>query len=606
MLTLSVLLVLLAAAAWAGWSGRVVVPANHVGIVTRRFGAAHPDAAFKQVNPANARGVHARTLLPGGFHWLAPVLHSVEYVPRVHVPAGMVGLVCALEGRTRTDGRPLGRRVECDSFQNGEAFLLGGGEQGIQVTTLTGGQSYYVNTRLFSVETVPRVYVPPGTVGLVQAKAGGVRPPDQRFGKHVECNSFQDGEAFLLGGGEQGRQLAILGGGAYYDINPELFDVITVDNVASSRDGLTEAHLKEISIEEGCTGVVVTLDGAKPKPSAIGTPAPRVEGHSSFLRPWVFLANGGQRGVQEETLGEGANYPLNPWFARVIPIPTRVLILKWHNKKESEADNYDADLGQITVNVQGFDLDVDLTQNLQIPATVAPRLVSEFGGVKASGLGGLIDDPAPMQRFVRDVLGSTVTGYFSEIAVMTSVLEFRGKYHDIRKELTDKVTHALERIGVEVLETTLDRFIPRDPALFAAFQGQFADEMRDGTLAAGVRHAELSDKIDALAVKAEIRRFGLELKTEVEQLGPENVTMIRIVGEFAKFDVPEYISGGGDISAYLQTLPLPAMQDLLARVHEMRRTQQIASEPRQELTEQGEHAVEQDMAGTHTGTPVES
>ncbi|MGQ4383216.1 SPFH domain-containing protein [Streptomyces sp. SAS_270] len=599
LLTLFVLFVLLGAATWAGWSGRVVVPADHVGIVTRRFGPAHPDSAFKEVNPDNARGVHARTLLPGGFHWLTPVLHSVEYVPRVRVPAGMVGLVSAKEGHTRTEGRTLGRHIDCDNFQNGRAFLLGGGEQGVQVTTLSGGQSYYVNTRLFDVAMVPRVYVPPGTVGLVQAKAGAVRPPDRRFGRHVECNSFQNGEAFLLGGGEQGRQLAILGGGAYYDINPELFDVITVDNVAASRDGLTEAHLQEVSIEEGCTGVVITLDGAEPQQGATGTVAPRVNGHSSFRRPWEFLRNGGQRGVQEETLGEGTSYPLNPWFVRVIRIPTRVLILKWHNKQDSEADNYDADLGQITVSVQGFDLDVDLSQNLQIPPAVAPRLVSQFGGVRTSGLGGLVDDPAPMKRFVRDVLGVTVAGYFAEIAVTASVLEFLGRYQDIRKDLTDKVKHALEETGVQVLRTSLGRFIPRNPALLTAFQEQFKDEMRDGRLEAGVRHAELSDKIDALEVRAEIRRFGLELKTEVKLLGPENVTMIRIVGEFAKFDVPEYISGGGDISAYLQTLPLPAMQDLLARVHDMRRAQQLGVGPdRQQLTKSEEHQVEQDTSTT--------
>ncbi|MET7907525.1 hypothetical protein ABZS98_04385, partial [Streptomyces avermitilis] len=111
MLTLFVLLVLLSAAGWVGWRGRVVVPADHVGIVKRHFGAAHSDPSFKEVNPGNARGVRARTLLPGGFHWLTPLLYSVECVPRLHIPAGMLGLVSATEGRTRTEGRPLGRHV---------------------------------------------------------------------------------------------------------------------------------------------------------------------------------------------------------------------------------------------------------------------------------------------------------------------------------------------------------------------------------------------------------------------------------------------------------------------------------------------------------------
>ncbi|MDN0199558.1 SPFH domain-containing protein [Streptomyces sp. S.PNR 29] len=589
---LAVLAALLGAAGWVGWAGRVAVPADHVGIVTRRLGPAHPNPAFKQVNPATARGVLARTLLPGGFHWLTPLMYSVDFVPRVHVPAGMIGLVTAKEGRTRTDGRTLGRHVDCDGFQDGQAFLLGGGEQGVQVATLTGGQAYYINTRLFDVEMVPRTYVPPGTVGLVQAKAGAVRPADQRFGRHVECDSFQDGQAFLDGGGEQGRQLAVLGGGAYYDINPELFQVITTDNVSASRDGLTEAHLQEISLEEGYTGVVVTLDGAEPRQDADGTVGPRVEGHRSFRLPWVFLAGGGWRGVQEETLGEGTTYALNPWFVRVLPIPTRMLFLKWADKQESESDNYDVALGKIVVNVQGFDLEVALSQNLQIPRDVAPRLVSEFGGVPTSGLGGLVDDPAPVQRFVRNVLGETVSGYFSEIATTSSVLDFLGRYEDVRKDLTDKVTHALEKLGVRTLNTSLGRFTPTDPSLPEALKKRFDAENDLDNLRVGVEQAQLRDLIDELEAQSEYRRVALELEKEVRLLGPENVAMIRIVREFANFDVPDYI-GGGDISAYVQALPMTAVQDLLARLRELRQDQQaIAGVPRQELTKESETQAE--------------
>ncbi|MEU9289845.1 SPFH domain-containing protein [Streptomyces sp. NPDC048275] len=592
------LLLILLGAAWFGWKGRVVVPADRVGIVTRQYGPTHPDTAFKQINPATARGVYARTLLPGGFHWLTPVLHTVEYVPRVHVPAGMVGLVSATEGRTRTGGRTLGRHVECNSFQDGQAFLLGGGEQGVQVTTLTGGQSYYVNTRLFSVEMVPRTYVPPGTVGLVQAREGAVRPPDQRFGRHVECNSFQDGQAFLSGGGEQGKQLAILGGGTYYDINPELFDVVTVDNVdsaAASREGLTEAHLREIAINEGYTGVVVTLDGAEPLDDAAGAVASRVAKHSSFRLPWVFLASGGQRGIQEETLGQGTTYALNPWFVRVMLIPTRVLILTWHNKEDSEADNYDADLGQIVVNVQGFDLAVTLSQNLQIPPHVASQLVSQFGNERTSGLGGLVDDRAPMKRFVRDVLGATVAGYFAEIAMTSSVLDFLASYQDVRKELTDRLLHSLEGWQLGMLGTVLGRFTPTDPVLHERLKEKFFEEMRGESLGVSLENARLEDLIDEYRARQESRRVALELKAEVELMGPDNVSMIRIVREFAKFDVPEYI-GGGDISALVQALPMSTMQDLLTRLRDLRRDQQITSGPtRPELTKDEADTIDGDI-----------
>ncbi|MGV9453776.1 SPFH domain-containing protein [Streptomyces sp. NPDC003635] len=602
-----VLLVLLVAAAAVAWNARVVVPADHLGVITRRYVPQHPDRAYKHVNPHNARGVLARTLLPG-VHWLWPLVNSVECVPRVHVPHDMIGVVTALEGHNRPGRSRLARHVDCDDFQDGEKFLLGDGErkgqQGVQVRTLSGGQSYYINPRLFRVEMRPRTFVPAGTIGLVQAKEGGVRPPDQRFGRHVECDSFQDAEAFLAGGGEQGRQLAILGGGMYYDINPELFDVITVDNVTASRDGLTEAHLREISIEEDYTGVVITLDGAEPEEGPDGAVAPRVPGHSNFRLPWVFLANGGRRGVQEETLGKGPSYALNPWFVRVMVIPTRVLILKWHNKEQSEADNYDADLGQITVKVQGrFELAVDLWQNLQIPPHVAPTLVSQFGGTSTSGLGGLVDDPAPMRRFVRDVLGVAVTGYFNEIAMTNSVFEFLESYEDVRKNLTDRVKHALGKWGVETLETNLGDFEPTDPAMLEALKAELFEELKGKQLDQAVKNAEREDAIDTYLARAEGRRVGMEIKAEVEALGRDNVAMIRIVREFAGFDVPQFIGGGGDISGYLSTLPLPAVQDLLTRLRQLRLDQQLtgAAAP-QELTTEGAGAKKHTEDSVTEGT----
>ncbi|MFJ3670306.1 SPFH domain-containing protein [Streptomyces sp. NPDC090106] len=586
-MTLVLLILLAAAAAAVAWHTRIVVPADHVGVITRRYVPQHPDRSYQHVNPHNARGVLARTLSPG-VHWLWPVVNSVDCVPRVHVPTDMIGVVTALEGQNRSGRGRLARPVDCDNFQDGQGFLLGGpdgikGEQGIQLRTLSGGQSYYINTRLFQVEMRPRTYVPAGTIGLVQAREGGVRPPDRRFGRHVWCDDFQDGEAFLAGGGEQGRQLAILGGGNSYDINPELFDVITVDNVAASREGLTATHLREISVKEDYTGVVIALDGADPEEETDNAVAPRVPGHRNFRLPWVFLDNDGRRGVQQETLGKGPSYALNPWFVRVLLIPTRVLILKWHNKQQAEADNYDADLGQITVKVQGrFELSVDLWQNLQIPPHVAPTLVGQFGGSSAADtgdLGGLVDDPAPMKRFVRDVLGVAVTGYFNEIAMTYSVFEFLDSYEDVRKNLTDRVKHALGKWGVEILETNLGDFEPTDPSMLAALKAELMEEMRGKTLDQTVRNAEREDVIDQYLASAEARRVGLEIKAEVEALGRDNVAMIRIVREFAGFDVPQFIGGGGDISTYLSTMPLPAVQDLLARLRQLRLDQRPTPGP---------------------------
>lgn len=580
------LILLLVAAGSVGWVGRVLVPTDRVGIVRRRYGAAHP--AFRMITPYNTRGVQARTLLPDRFTWLFPGLYTVEFVPRVYVPRGDIGIVRAREGRARTAGRTLALPVECDNFQNGEAFLLNGGEQGEQAAVLPGDHYYYINTRLFTVEFVPRAYVPPGTVGLVTAKAGGIRPPDRPFGRHVECDSFQDGPTFLAGGGEQGRQLAVLAGGTYYDINPSLFDVVTVGNVASARDDdLATYHLKQIAIPVGCTGVVVTLDGADPERggSMLG---PLVEGHRNFRLPWVFLAEGGRRGVQQETLSEGTIYALNPWFVRVILVPTRLLILEWTKKTTSQSRNYDAELEQIRVTIQGHHLHVEMSQTLQIPEKSAPKLVSQFGGTETSGLGGLVHDPLPVQRFVERVLGATVAAYFNEMAAATTVAEFLRTYAETRTDLAAQVRNALLAWGVEAERTTLGEFSAEDPSLNDALKKKFDAQMQAEVLDVKRKNVLVEDEIDEIEVRRERRRAALELEAEIAALGPDNVAMIRIIREISQMQVPEYI-GGGDVSSYVQALPMSAVRDLIGRLRELSTDHKPGSSERPRLST-GENA----------------
>jgi hypothetical protein len=184
--------------------------------------------------------------------------------------------------------------VECDYFQDGAAFLRNGGEQGPQVTVLRGGQVYYLNPHLFEVKPVPRTRVPDGSIGLVIARAGAAPTPGRIFGRHVECDDFQNGAAFINGGGQQGRQLAILTTGGY-DINPGLFEVITTANVAELGTGLTAKQLRVISFDAGLTGVVITAEGAPPERDDKGTqvPAPLVPAtRTSGCRGYSWSAAG--------------------------------------------------------------------------------------------------------------------------------------------------------------------------------------------------------------------------------------------------------------------------------------------------------------------------
>ncbi|MEU9792527.1 SPFH domain-containing protein [Streptomyces sparsogenes] len=549
------------------------VPPEHVGIVTRTRGRSHPE--FRHITPYNTRGIWARTLLPDRATWLFPFMYEIRFVPRTRVAENKLGLVTAKEGRTRPASRPLALPVECDNFQDGRTFLLNGGEQGRQVATLAGGQAYYINTELFEVEQVDRVHIEEEDIGLVSAKAGGVRPPGRLFGPHVECDNFQDGGRFLTGGGEQGMQLAILQGGTSYDINPALFDVFTPYNVGTSQNELTAQHLKKITIPMGYTGVVITLEGAEPQsPDQLG---PLVPGHQNFQLPWVFLANGGTRGVQEETLREGAVCALNPYFVRVVLIPTRLLILEWNDKTQAEYWNYDAQLGRITVTVQGHRLFVDMSQTLQIPPESAPVLVSKNGGSQMTGIGGLDWNPLPVQRFVERVLGAIVASYFNEIAAAATVKEFLEAYAETRTDLASQVRNALQEWGVEARNTTLGEFRAEDPALNEILKRPAHEQMRSELLDLQLANAEREDAIDAVRVRAESRRMALELRARIDTLGLNNVMVLEMLAEITKAPVPQFISGG-DLSAYLETQPIARLEELLDKMRGL---------PRQAATDGG-------------------
>ena len=152
------------------------------------------------------------------------------------VPTGKIGLVHRRFGSLKSEKYPV--RVH--------------GGQGVQAATLQADRRYLLPPLLFRIRNVERTHVPTGTIGLVIAKVGAVPPVERTLCDHVECDYFQDGRTFLLNGGQMGKQPMVLPGGAYYDINPELFEVITTDTLGEEEKyELTRSDLMDISIPEG-------------------------------------------------------------------------------------------------------------------------------------------------------------------------------------------------------------------------------------------------------------------------------------------------------------------------------------------------------------------
>ncbi|MDQ1292326.1 MAG: hypothetical protein QG608_204 [Actinomycetota bacterium] len=468
----------------------------------------------------------------------------------VVVTAGRVGVIRKRWGRQHPDDDGLDVKIA--------------GSPGPQARILRPNSRTWLPPVLYSVEQVEQVFVPPGTIGLVEAKAGRIRPPSRSVGRYVECNYFQDGATFLRAGGEQGPQLGVLPGGSRYSINPTLFDVVTVDTIRPGRpDGLTAASLQVIEVKEGTAGVVIVQQGSSPPEGEHGV-APIIPGHDHFQLPWVFLAQGGRRGVQQETLGSGGRYAINPWFVRVVLVPTRMVQLNWTRRESKSPSNLDSALDQIQVDIEGYVLNLELSQVLHIPPDAAPRLVRQFGETETPDHEGQATGvtTAPVQRFVRDVLSPVVAGYFTEIVAKYKVREFIEEYDEVKLQLQDLVTTSLAQWGVIAGETSLGDFTPAndDPA-FYELRREVARSRQQGELLQQERqNATVRKEIELIAIALKTARKTGELKALIDILGPDQVSAERLSEILAKAQVPTTMVG---TNAADQLLPSQVILNLL-------------------------------------------
>ena len=323
-------------------------------------------------------GIQARTLGPG-VHLFIPFIYKVQKHHFFTIGTSNVGIVQAVTGLPMAAGNFFARSVECNIFQDGEAFLRNGGEKGPQLSILPPGE-YQINPHLFRVSVDSAIVIDENQVGIVEAVAGQPCVVGRIFADPVDCDAYQDADGFLRNGGQKGPQVKILPPG-YYRINTALFKVerapatvipnghiglITAmdggrimegsllsrkieghsnfeDGIAFIKNGGQKGHQLDVlmpgtyrintsffmikaivpwtSITADCVGIVTVLEG-KPIIEAhkIAAEELSLALHNNFQDAAAFLAAGGQKGLQIPVLRSG-NYAVNPWFASIDQIP---------------------------------------------------------------------------------------------------------------------------------------------------------------------------------------------------------------------------------------------------------------------------------------------
>jgi uncharacterized membrane protein YqiK len=416
--------------------GLVIVPEDKIGLVTKKFvlfGKQElPEGRI--IATKGEAGYQAQTLAPGVYFWKWIWQYSITFQPFIFIPTGKIGLILAKDGAELETGRILGRKVECDSFQAAEAFLVNGGRKGRQTAIIAPG-SYRINTFLFELELTDMTMIPDNAVGIVTTAEGKPLEEGQIAGKVIEGhNKFQDVDLFLQNNGYKGLQEQVILAGSYF-LNPWFAKLEMVS-------------MTEIAI--GHVGVVISYVGEEGKDL------------SGVEFKHGNIVSRGFKGVWAEPLGPG-KYPINPYIMKVELVPTTNLVLNWASAR-SESHQLDKNLSTITVRSKdGFPFNLDVSQIIHIPTTEAPKVIARFGN---------------MNNLVSQVLEPTIGNYFRNSAQDSDVIAFLGTRKERQMSAKEHIGSVLEQYNVHGVDTLIGDIVPPESLMKTLTDRKLAEEQK--------------------------------------------------------------------------------------------------------------------------------
>ena len=553
--------------------------------------------------------------------WIAGIALALVVVPWLagvrYIPHDKVGIVEKLWS-------PKG------SLTGGRIIALEG-EAGFQAELLRGGLHAGFFPWQYRIHKQPLVMISESKLGYVYARDGGPLPPTQTLARIVDCNHFQDANAFLRREGQRGRQRAILREGVFA-INLAQFVVITEDKVltgliqekADGKYGDWQDQLKALggfdpvivghggkpvatpkepavggadltTMPTDTIGVVTVHDGAPIESGEIIAPEVRGEqrDHNYFQDPEVFLTLGGRRGKQLQVLTDGTffinrwfatvevrpktlipigyvgvvvsyygskgvdltgegfrygeqvepgqrgvwkqalppgKYPLNPYAVKVEPVPTVNFVLRWITG-QAEAHQYDKDLVSIElITADGYEPVLPLSLVLYIDYEKAPSVVQRFADVR---------------RLITQTLDPILTSYFRDVAQSSNMLDLLTHREDIQRRATEELGKRFREFDINCIAVLIGRPESQvgpdqqDPIenLFDQLRSRRLAEEQISTFArqkdAAMHLKELNDAQAAAAKQAELT----QTKIDIEVAGNRGEAQLAEAQRLSKRDI---------------------------------------------------------------------
>ncbi|PTQ94115.1 putative membrane protein YqiK [Mucilaginibacter yixingensis] len=416
--------------------GMIIVPDDRIGLVIKKFALYGdkrlPDGRIIAIK--GEAGMQAKPLAPGLYWRMWPWQYSIIMEQFTIIPQDKLGLVKAKDGASMDTGRVLGKPVDCDKFQDSQAFLENNGQKGPQAAFLTPG-SYRINTFLFEIEMVPITQVQENKVGIITTLDGEPLEKGEIAGGSVEGHrNFQDPMAFIQAGGKKGLQEDVILAGTYY-LNPWF---VIVEQVAM------------MHIPIGYVGVVNSFVGPE------GTDT------SGLAFKHGNIVNKYEKGVWNDPLDPG-KHPVNIYTHAVEVVPTTNIVLNWANSR-TESHELDKNLSTISVRSKdGFTFNLDVSQIIHIPRNEAPKVIARFGN---------------MRNLVSQVLEPTIANYFRNSAQKSGVIEFLTNRSQRQEDAKAQISTVLMAYNVEGVDTLIGDIVPPEALMKTLTDRKIAEEER--------------------------------------------------------------------------------------------------------------------------------
>ncbi|WDF55226.1 SPFH domain-containing protein [Mucilaginibacter sp. KACC 22063] len=417
--------------------GMIIVPDDRIGLVVKKFSLYGGDRRLPDgriIATKGEAGMQAKPLAPGLYWRMWPWQYAITMEPFTIIEQGKLGLVKAKDGAALDTGRVLGKPVECDKFQDAQAFLDSNGQKGPQAAFLTPG-SYRINTFLFEIEKVPVTQIHENKVGIITTLDGEPLDKGEIAGGSVAGHrNYQDPMAFISAGGKKGLQEDVILAGTYY-LNPWFVIVEQVEM---------------IHIPIGYVGVVNSFVGPEGKDTS----------GESFKHGNIVKKN--EKGVWEEPLDPG-KHPVNIYTHAVEVVPTTNIVLNWANSR-SEAHELDKNLCTISVrSSDGFTFNLDVSQIIHIPRNEAPKVIARFGNMK---------------NLVSQVLEPTIANYFRNSAQKSDVIEFLSNRSQRQDDAKGHISKVLGDYNVVGVDTLIGDIVPPEALMKTLTDRKIAEQER--------------------------------------------------------------------------------------------------------------------------------